>query len=409
MPAAEREVSLELPPKLIPVFSPERGESRYRCAFGGRGSGKSYSFALMAAVWGYMEPMRILATRDLQTSIKESFYAEVKRAIEETPWLAPQYDIGQEFIRGKNGTEFLFRGLRHNMASIKSTAHIDLCIVEEAEDIPENAWIELLPTIRAPRSEVWVIWNPRLDGSPVDKRFRKNNPPRSLIAELQYWDNPWFPEVLEEDRQFAEQVMDPCTYAWIWEGQYRELSDAQILARKIRVAEFEPDPRTWNGPYHGLDYGFARDPTACTRCWVHDNRLYVERECGGVGIELDDTAKILLDEIPDAHRYVIRADAARPESSSHLRRHGLPMTQSAPKWQGSVDDGIAHLQSYREIVIHPRCRETIKEGRMYAWKVDRLTGDILPVPVDAYNHYIDSIRYALAPLIQATTYTLENL
>lgn len=410
MPAAvAREARIELPPKLIPVFAMDRGMLRYRCAYGGRGSGKSYSFALMAAIWGFIEPLRILATRELQISIKESFYAELRGAIQSVTWLSDFYDIGQEYIRGANGTEFFFRGLRHNMAAIKSMAHIDLCIVEEAEDVPENSWLDLLPTIREDKSEIWVIWNPRTDGSPVDKRFRKSNPPGTIIANLNHTDNPWFPAVLEQERAFDREIMDPSTYAWIWEGEYLQNSKAQILAGKIRIAEFAPDSRDWNGPYHGLDYGFANDPTACVRLWVHDRTLYVERECGGVGIELDHTPQMIIDEMPDVHRYVIRADAARPESSSHLRRHGLALTESAPKWQGSVDDGIAHLRSYREIVIHPRCRETIRETRLYSWKIDRLTGDILPVPVDAYNHYIDAMRYALAPIIQSKSYTLNNL
>lgn len=126
-------------------------------------------------------------------SIKESFHAELKNAIASEPWLAAAYDVGIDYIRGHNGTEFIFRGLRHNMGSIKSMAQIDICIIEEAEDVPEASWIDLEPTIRAPKSEIWTIWNPRTDGSPVDKRFIKATPPRSCIVEMNYWDNPFFP------------------------------------------------------------------------------------------------------------------------------------------------------------------------------------------------------------------------
>src|SRR5690625_459581 len=163
---------IAIPRKLRKVLAPPMdGTYRYRCAYGGRGSGKSYSFALMAALRGYERPMRILCTREFQISIRESFYAEIKRTIQSHKFLETFYDVGESFIRGANGTEFIFRGLRHNISSIKSMAAVDLCIVEEAEEVPERSWIDLIPTIRAPKSEIWVVWNPREDGSPVDRRF----------------------------------------------------------------------------------------------------------------------------------------------------------------------------------------------------------------------------------------------
>jgi len=400
--------TIELPPKLVPLFGQPRGSLRYRCAKGGRGSGKSFSFALMAAIWGYAEPLRILATRELQISIKESFHAEVKNAIESIPWLADHYEVGESFVRGKNGTEFIFRGLRHNISAIKSMAQIDLCIVEEAEDVPEASWRDLLPTVRTPKSEIWCVWNPRLDGSPVDNRFVKATPPNALVVEMNYHDNPWFPEVLEAQRQHDQRTMDPATYSHIWEGAYLQNSDAQVLAGKVRVDEFTPTAG-WDGPYHGMDYGFAQDPTTAVKCWVHQRRLYVEYEVGRVGLEIDQTAAYIKQGIPGIEQHTIRADSARPESTSYLHRHGLPRIESVHKWPNSVEDGVAHMRSYDEIVIHPRCRETIRETRLYSYKVDRLSGDILPEIVDAHNHYIDSIRYALAPLIRRRDAAAQGL
>lgn len=390
---------VELPPKLIPVFAPPRGSVRYRCAYGGRGAAKSFSFAKMAAIWGLIEPLRVLATREIQVSIKESFHAELRGAIESESWLAAHYDVGVDYLRGRNGTEFIFRGLRHGMSGIRSMARIDLAIVEEAEDVPEGAWQQLIPTIRVPRSEVWVVWNPRAKGSPVDRRFRQSPPGNAIVAELNHDDNPWFPEVLRQEMLHDRETLDPNTFAHIWEGAYLENSDAQILAGKWRVAEFEPHA-DWDGPYHGMDFGFARDPTAAIRVWVNGDVLMVEREACKVGLELDDTAGYVMHRIPDIHKHTIRADSARPESISHLRRHGLPRIKAVRKWPGSVEDGIAFLRSFREIVIHPRCQETITEARLYSYKVDQRTGDILPTPVDAYNHMIDSIRYALEPLMR---------
>ena len=148
---------IKLPPKLKPVFAPARGSVQYRATYGGRGSAKSFTAALMAAVWGYAEPLRILCTREFQVSIKESFHAELKAAVASVPWLADHYDVGVDYLRGKNGTEFIFRGLRHNVGSIKSLAKIDLTICEEAEDIPEESWLALEATVfRQAKSELWA-------------------------------------------------------------------------------------------------------------------------------------------------------------------------------------------------------------------------------------------------------------
>lgn len=397
--------TIRLAPSLIPVFSPPIGSAQYRALYGGRGSGKSYTAALMAAIWGYAQPLRILCTREFQASIKESFHAELKAAIASQPWLEAHYDVGVDYLRGKNGTEFIFRGLRHNTGSIKSLAKIDLTIVEEAEDVPEDSWLALEATVfRQPNSELWAIWNPRTDGSPVDKRFIKSPPSNALVAKVNWDDNPFFPAGLDSLRRREQQRLDPATYAHVWEGAYLTNSDAQVFAGRWRVAEFEPDA-DWDGPYYGADFGFAQDPTTGVRCWIHDERLHIEHDAGMVGLELDQTAEYLARHIPGIADHVIRADSARPESISYLKRHGLPRMTGVKKGKGSVEDGVAFIKSFAEVVIHPRCKGTIQEFRLYSYKADRHTGDILPVLVDDHNHYIDAIRYALEPAMRKDTYS----
>lgn len=396
---------VQIPPKLLPVFKPERGALRYRGAYGGRGSGKSFTFAKMAAIWGVIEPLRILCTRELQDSIKESFHAELKNAIASEPWLEAAYDVGVDYLRGKvpgrkQQTEFLFKGLRHNIGSIKSTAQIDLCIVEEAEDVPEASWQALEPTIRAPKSEIWVIWNPRADGSPVDNRFVKHVPPRSAIVEMNYCDNPWFPEVLDEQRKHQQRTLDPDTYAHIWLGKYLKMSKASVFYGKWRVDDFTPQPG-WDGPYFGLDFGFASSETAAVKAWVHNGTLYIEHELYAKALELDHTPAALIQALPGIADHDCRADNARPESISYLRRHGLPRMKPCAKGKGSVEDGVAHIKSYDSVVIHPRCVNTAEEFRLYSYKVDRLSGDVLPVLLDAHNHAIDALRYAMEPVMKS--------
>lgn len=396
---------IELPKKLIPVFS---GPARYRGSFGGRGSGKTRGFALMTAVRAYMFAQSgvsgvILCAREYMNSLDDSSMEEVKQAIRSVPWLDSYFEIGEKYIRTKNRRVwYSFTGLRHNLNSIKSKARILIAWIDEAEDTSERAYEILLPTVREEGSEVWITYNPGKDGSPTDKRFRKNPPEGSKIVELNYNDNPWFPDVLEQERLADRERLDDATYAWIWEGAYRENSAAQIFAGKYSVAEFDPKSN-WDGPYFGVDFGFSQDPTAGVKLWIHDHRLYIERESGKVGLELDHTSRFLQDRLPAIEEHTIRADSARPESISYLKRDGLPRIIGVDKWKGSVEDGIAHMRSYADIVIHPRCSETLKEFRMYSYKVDRLSGDILPQIVDAHNHYIDAIRYGLSPLIKKRT------
>jgi len=383
------EVNIKLPPKLCNIFAKPRGSVRYRCAYGGRGSGKSKGFAIMAAVYGATEKIKILCCREIQNSIKDSFHAELKSAIEMVPWLKSKYQVGIDFIRGHNGTEFLFKGLHRNLGSVKSISDIDICIIEEAEDVSEEAWRVLEPTIRKPKSEIWVIWNPASKDSPVDKRFIKNKPDRTAIQQVNWKDNPFFPNELNELRLHQQKTINPEMYLHIWEGGYLFISEAQIFKGKYSIQDFEID-HSYGHPLQGLDFGFSQDPTAANRIYIKDNILYIRNEASRVGLELDETAAFITGEIEGFDQYVIRADSARPESISYLSRHGLPFIEGVEKWSGSVQDGIEFMKSFDKIVVHPSCKETIKEFVNYSYKKDARTGDILPIIVDAYNHHLDA-------------------
>lgn len=232
---------IELPSKLIPVFS---GKARYRGAYGGRGSGKTRSFALMAALKGYQLAMAnrtgvILCAREFMNSLSDSSMAEVKSAIVSVPWMADYYDIGSNYIRTKNRRiEFLFAGLRHNIDSIKSKAKIHLCWVDEAEPVSEIAWQKLIPTIREKDSEIWVTWNPERETSATHKRFRASLSPDMKIIEMNWRDNPWFPEVLEQARQDDLQKR-PDYYHHIWEGGFIQVIEGAYFARELNQAKQE--------------------------------------------------------------------------------------------------------------------------------------------------------------------------
>lgn len=407
---------VRLPPKLIPVFAPARGSVTYRGAHGGRGSAKSFSFAKMAAVWGVVEPLRFLCTREIQASIKDSFHAELKAAIASEPWLEAAYDVGVDYLRSKiNGTEFLFKGLYRNLTSVKSTANIDVTIVEEAEDVSEDAWVALEATVlRKPKSELWPIWNPKIEGSPTDLRFRgpeAANDPRYRIVELNHDDNPWFPDGLKRLMETQRKTFDAGKFAWIWRGDYLKNDESKIFAGRWEegLRQVTDD---WHGPYHGIDWGFSQDPTAGVRCWISpdETEIYIDAEGGKVGLDLDDTAKFLKGRIPGIERHEVIADSARPEAISHLAKRVtqqgnvkidcLPWIEGAVKGPGSVEDGLEHLKTYR-IIVHPACPEIQNEFKRYSYKVDRLTGEVLTTIVDKYNHYIDALRYALEKVMKA--------
>jgi len=393
----DNSAKIKLSPVALDVFSKPRGEYTYRCMWGGRGSGKSFSAAIMAAVWGYVEPLRILCVREFQNSIPQSFYAELKAAIESHEWLSEHYELQRDKILGKNGTEFMFKGLHSNPTAIKSLAKIDLTIVEEAEDVPEESWLQLEATVlRQPKAEIFVLWNPRKKGSPVDFRFRTHPPKDSIVREVNYTDNLFFPSGLQKlcDRQ--REILDYATWAHVWLGAYLENSAAQIFNGRFEQKEFTPGTG-WSGPYQGGDWGYSQDPTAMIRSWVHDGCLWIEYEAGKQGIELDDVAKEAA-QIPDFHRYETRWDSAQPAMISHVKNKGLPRSVPADKGRGSVEDGIQFIRSFRRVYIHPRCKNTLEEFRNYSWKIDRLSGQILDTPVDTFNHYCDALRYSLEPL-----------
>jgi len=240
---------IELPPKLIPVFS---GEAMYRGSYGGRGSAKTRSFAKMAAVFGLRfaranQPGVIVCGREFMNSLAESSLAEVKAAIASEPWLAAAYDVGETYVRTKcKRIEFAFIGLRHNLDSIKSKARIRLLWVDEAEPVSETAWAKAIPTVREEGSEIWVTWNPERKKSATHKRFREDPPDGAKIVELNWRDNPWFPDILNRTR-LEDKAKRPDQYEHVWEGDYVTVVEGAYFAKSLteakpRITRVSKDP-----------------------------------------------------------------------------------------------------------------------------------------------------------------------
>lgn len=228
-------VQIQIPEKLIPVFD---GKADVRGAYGGRGSAKTRSFAKMSAVRAYMFGMAgregiILCGRQYMNSLDESSLEEVKAAIRSEDWLDEYFEIGEKFIRSRDGRiAYKFTGLDRNVDSIKSKSRILICWVDEAEAVSDEAWTKLIPTLREEDSELWVTWNPERKGSPTDKRFRNSSDPLVKVVEINWRDNPKFPEILERQRR-RDKRERPEQYEHIWEGQYKTYVEGAYYASAL--------------------------------------------------------------------------------------------------------------------------------------------------------------------------------
>ena len=388
---------------LAPWAKPLLEPRRYKCLYGGRGSGKSYAAADVLLIEGTQRKIRVLCAREFQNSIKDSVHYLLRERIEALG-LEDFYTVQEAAITASNGSSFVFKGIRRNVQSIKSMAGLTHCWIEEGQTISAESWRVLVPTIREEGSEIWVTFNPYEKSDPIYQEFVVKGKTNGYIQRINWDLNPHFPNTLDAERREMQRT-DPDLYVHIWEGECLERTDAQILGGKWIVDEFEPQA-DWHGPYHGADWGFSADPTVALRCWVHGRKLYVEYESWAQRLELDHVGRRWMADIPGIERHEVRADNSQPQSISHVKRGrgdecpAIPRLIAVKKWPGSVEDGIAHLRNYEQIIIHPRCKRTAEEARLYSYKVDALTGEVLADIVDKFNHCIDSLRYALSPLIK---------
>ncbi len=397
---------LEIAEALEILWTPKR----YKILYGGRGSSKSWGVAQELIIRGHEEKLRILCAREIQRSIKGSVLKLLSDTIERCG-LQADYDIQEKTIKHRvTGTEFIFEGLRHNPESIQSLEGVDIAWVEEARNVSARSWEVLIPTIRKAGSEIWITFNPKLatDSTYVDfvlpylEKIKESagydlnggggfyEDEDVIIARVNAPDNPWFPEELQREMD-RDKGRDLDKYRHVWLGECVQHSEARVF-NNWREEEFTaPHDATF---YYGADWGFSVDPSVLLRCYVDHEKheLYFDYEAYRVGVEIDHLPD-LFDEVPGARKWKITADNARPETISYMNRNGFKCV-GAKKGAGSVEDGVEFLKSYT-IVVHPRCKHLIDELTFYSYKVDKLSGDVLPILVDAHNHCIDSARYAV--------------
>ena len=244
--------------------------TRFLVAYGGRASAKSWSIARVLIVLAHEQPLRILCTREIQGSIKESAYRLLCDQIHMLG-LSAEFDIQADSIIHKNGSRFFFEGLRYNSSKIRSYESIDICWVEEAQSVSELSWETLLPTIRKPGSRLFISFNPLSADDPVTRRFVDATPPGCIAKKVSFRDNPHFSAESEAERAWLEQT-DPDGYQHVWEGFPRTQSDAQILKGKFVVERVSTLIRDGRVRSMGSISGFAKDPSAAVRCHIDDRR-----------------------------------------------------------------------------------------------------------------------------------------
>ena len=391
---------IETPEWALPLLNP----ARYKAAYGGRGSGKSHAFAELLIEAHIMDQTsRSVCVREVQKSLAQS----VKRLLElkiEQMNAGAYFEVQEAVIKSKKGDGLIiFQGMQNHTAdSIKSLEGYDRAWVEEAQSLSQRSLDLLRPTIRKPGSELWFTWNPSQATDPVDALLRgEKPPPDATVLEVNFDNNPWFPDVLRQEMEY-DRSRDPDKYAHVWKGGYLQNSTARVF-KNWRVEEFDAPADAIHRL--GADWGFANDPTVLVRCHIIGRTLYIDHEAYMVGCEITNTPDLFM-TIPEAERWPLVADSSRPETISHMRKHGFPKIMAAVKGKDSVNEGIEWLKSY-DIVVHPRCTHTIDELTFYSYKTDPLTSKILPVLQDLNNHVIDALRYACEGVRRAGSVTRQ--
>jgi phage terminase large subunit len=388
------------PAWMIPLLPKEKTPDKwphfkYVFAYGGRGGAKSRAFGSYVIARMRKSKIGVLVVREIMGSIKHSSWRVLKNEIERQS-LQNEFTVLDNEIRHVNGSYCIFLGVRNNTDQIKGTEGIDLLWGDEATPFSIYSLDILRPTIMRNSGAMAIFsYNPENEDDPIHA-WAKSPPEGSLvIPDISLEDNPWATQELYEERA-EDYRKDPDKASWIWGGKCISRKDSQVFGGRYRIEEFEPQ-KEWDGPYFGLDFGFSQDPSHALECYKYGDSIYVRREARRKAVEIDHLPEFLMD-LPNSTERALRCDNSRPETISYLQRHGYPKAMGAKKWPKSVEDGVAWLRSH-SIVIHPECPFLAEEMRLYRYKVDRLTGDILTEIIDANNHGCDALRYTFEPLI----------
>jgi phage terminase large subunit len=390
---------IQFPLKLQCLFKP----ARYKVLWGGRGGAKSWGIARALLIIGAKKTTRVLCAREFQTSIKDSVHKLLSDQIVAMN-LTEFYEITDRSIRGKNGTEFNFIGLKNNPANVKSYEGVDICWVEEAQSVSKRSWDVLVPTIRKKEeSEIWVSFNPELETDETYQRFIIHQPQNALVQKINWSDNPWFPETLRLEKD-ALKARDPEAYNMVWEGVCRQTVDGAIFAKEMQMAELTGRitrvPYDATKPVHAIfDLGWS-DSTAI---WFlqfigMETRLirYFETNQETMSSILNKMQGFgyMYDTMWLPHDAENKTLAGNGRSIEEIVRNLGFKTRIIPKVP--IVDSINAARTIFSNCYFDRenCEEGLQALRHYRYEVDPDTKMFSRTPLhDQYSHGADAFRY----------------
>ena len=399
-------MQIEFPEKLSYLFQPKR----YKVAYGGRGSGKSWGFARALLVLGASKQIRVLCTREVQKSIQQSVHQLLRDQVE-AMGLAEFYEVLNTEIRGKNGTQFFFSGLSDQTAlSIKSFEGCTHVWVEEAQSVSDASWNILIPTIRKDGSEIWVTYNPELETDPTHQRFVMNPPPDCKAVLMNYGDNPYFPQTLELERQHAMRTMKAEVYQHIWEGKCKPAVEGAIyfdaMSQTIAAG------RICNVPHDGtikthvvFDLGMADSMTIILAQKVASEIRIIHYIEGNQRTLADYSAELRslrLDDQPMnwgevwlPHDGFHQRHQTGKDDATVMRSLGWAVVPKERLTQTHVNTGIDRAREIFPRVYFNKARtERLVEClKRYRWNISQKTGEAINPLHDEFSHGADAFRY----------------
>lgn len=398
-------IEARFPKKLQFLFKP----ARYKVAYGGRGSGKSWGFARALLVIGAGKPIRVLCTREVQKSIQQSVHQLLKDQIEALG-LSDFYEVFEKEIRGKNGTEFYFSGLSdQTAATLKSFEGVDVCWCEEAQTISKKSWNILTPTIRRAGSEIWVTYNPELESDETHRRFVIEPPPNCVTVLMNYMDNPYFTQELEDERTHALATMKDEEYAHIWGGQCKPAVEGAIyfdaMSKTIQAGRICSVPHDGNLKTHLVfDLGMADSMTIILVQKVSSEiRIihYIEGNQRTLADYSSELKALRLDDQP-----MNWGTVWLPHDGFHKKHQtGIDDRQVMEGLGWTVDpNGVPNIEvttgidrareAFPRIYFNKERTERLVEClKRYRWNINAKTGQAVQPLHDEFSHGADAFRY----------------
>lgn len=407
---------------VLPVYRPYLTDYRYSTVihYGSASSGKSYFIAQKLLLKAMIDDgRRILVIRKVGTSLRDSVWGMFKYLVSRLPADAYTINKSEYTITLINGSEFLFKGL-DDPEKIKSIIDVSDIFIEEATELSAEDYDQLTLRLRGKKKckQMYLSFNPISKLNWVYKRFFEPEARKRLrdiqIIRTTYKDNPTL-----DDNQIARiedlAHSNPNYYKVYAEGKFATLD--KLIFPKFTVRSITEEDiqgftkRAGRSIYKwsGLDFGFTNDPTAITWGWYEPlkpvSNLYITGELTKYGLTNDKVAELLKAYLSDV---VTVADSAEEKSIKEIQNFGVKGIRPSKKGQGSIILGIDRINRCN-VIIDPKCEDTITEFENYTWKKDKKTGEYVNEPIDKYNHHIDSIRYGIQPVIDKKAYTSQEL